>query len=115
MSMKTCHFPPLFHAAPAMRYCLNASTIKPAPLLEKIRVAGAAGYDGIELWVVELYEHVGRGGEISDVENSLADHGLAEACQRQPALIGGINVMDGRLTSKVVADAHGLPFASAQL
>ncbi len=60
-----------------MRYCLNVSTIKPVPLLEKIRIAGAAGYDGIELWAVELYEHVGRGGEISDVEKALADHGLA--------------------------------------
>jgi len=50
-----------------MRLSLNASTIKPTPLLEKIRVAGEAGYPGIELWAVELYEHVGRGGEISDV------------------------------------------------
>ena len=45
----------------------------------------------------------------------LADLGLAESCQRQPALIGGINVMDGKLTSKVVADAHGMPFTSVQL
>ena len=60
-----------------MRYCLNVSTIKPVPLLEKVRIAGAAGYDGIELWAVELYEHVGRGGEISDLEKALADHGLA--------------------------------------
>lgn len=63
-----------------MRYSLNASTIKPTPLLEKIRVAGEAGYDGIELWAVELYEHVGRGGEISDVEKALADHGLSVPC-----------------------------------
>jgi alanine dehydrogenase len=38
----------------------------------------------------------------------LADLGLAEACQRQPALLGGINVMDGELTCKAVAEAHGL-------
>ena len=63
-----------------MRLSLNASTIKPVPLLEKIRVAGEAGYHGIELWAVELYEHVGRGGEISDVEKALADHGLAVPC-----------------------------------
>lgn len=63
-----------------MKYALNASTIKPAPLLEKIRVAGAAGYDGIELWAVELYQHVGRGGEISEVERALADHGLEVPC-----------------------------------
>lgn len=60
-----------------MKYALNASTLKPTPLLEKIRIAGEAGYDGIELWAVELYEHVGRGGEVSDVEKALADHGLS--------------------------------------
>ena len=38
----------------------------------------------------------------------LADYGLAEACQRQPALLGGINVMDGKITNPVVAAAHGL-------
>ncbi len=43
----------------------------------------------------------------------LADHGLADACQRQPALVSGINVMDGLLTSRVVAEAHGLPFTPA--
>lgn len=39
----------------------------------------------------------------------LADHGLAEACQKQPALLGGINVMAGQLTNRPVADAHALP------
>jgi len=39
----------------------------------------------------------------------LADHGLTEACQRQPALKGGINVMNGQVTHKAVAEAHGLP------
>jgi alanine dehydrogenase len=40
----------------------------------------------------------------------LADHGLKEACQRQSALIGGINVMNGKVTHKAVAEAHGLKF-----
>jgi alanine dehydrogenase len=43
----------------------------------------------------------------------LADLGLKEACQRQPALIGGINVMDGKVTHKAVAEAHGMPFSAA--
>src|SRR2546422_1200346 len=38
----------------------------------------------------------------------LADNGLAEACRRQPALLGGINVMNGKLTCKAVAEAHGM-------
>jgi len=45
----------------------------------------------------------------------LADLGLAEACQRQPSLVGGINVMGGKVTHKVVADAHGLKFESPRL
>jgi alanine dehydrogenase len=38
----------------------------------------------------------------------LGDLGLEGACKRQPALIGGINTLDGRLTCKAVAEAHGL-------
>lgn len=41
----------------------------------------------------------------------LADLGLEEACQRQPALVSGINVMGGKLTHKAVAEAHGMPWA----
>jgi alanine dehydrogenase len=40
----------------------------------------------------------------------LANHGLQGACEKQPALLGGINTRDGRLTYKVVADAHGLKY-----
>jgi alanine dehydrogenase len=40
----------------------------------------------------------------------LADLGLEGACQKQPALVGGINTRDGRLTCKAVADAHGLSY-----
>jgi len=38
----------------------------------------------------------------------LADLGLEGACKKQPALVGGINTLDGRLTCQAVADAHGL-------
>lgn len=40
----------------------------------------------------------------------LADCGLSEACLKQPALKGGINVAGGKITYRAVADAHGLPF-----
>jgi len=39
---------------------------------------------------------------------ALADHGLAEACRLHPALLGGINVMNGTLTHPAVAEAHGM-------
>ena len=45
----------------------------------------------------------------------LADHGLADACRQQPALVGGINVMGGQITHKAVAEAHGLNYSPPQL
>ena len=43
----------------------------------------------------------------------LADLGLEGACKKQPALFGGINTRDGRLTCRAVAEAHGLKYESA--
>jgi len=40
----------------------------------------------------------------------LADFGVEGACEKQPALIGGINTRDGRLTCQAVAEAHGLKY-----
>ena len=40
----------------------------------------------------------------------LADLGLEGACKKQPALVGGINTRDGRLTCRAVAEAHGLKY-----
>jgi alanine dehydrogenase len=40
----------------------------------------------------------------------LADFGVDGACKKQPALIGGINTRDGRLTCQAVTEAHGLKY-----
>src|SRR6202045_4832313 len=40
----------------------------------------------------------------------LADCGAKDACLKQPALTGGINTLDGRLTCRAVAEAHGLKY-----
>jgi alanine dehydrogenase len=45
----------------------------------------------------------------------LADHGLVEACRRQPAIVSGINVMAGKVTNLAVATAHGLRYSPAVL
>jgi len=63
-----------------MKLCLNTSTIRPQRLLEKIRLAARAGFDGVELWINDVYEFIGRGGEVRDVERALADHGLFVPC-----------------------------------
>jgi alanine dehydrogenase len=43
----------------------------------------------------------------------LADLGLEGACKKQPALLGGINTRDGKVTYAAVAEAHGLQFEPA--
>ncbi len=45
----------------------------------------------------------------------LADAGLKEACERQPALLGGINVIGGQLTCQAVAEAHGMKWSAPTL
>jgi len=40
----------------------------------------------------------------------LADCGAREACLKQPALTGGINTLNGKLTCQAVAEAHGLKY-----
>lgn len=56
--------------------CLNASTIRPAPVLEQIRMAAAAGYAAIELWHSDLDAHLARGGTLAEVRHALDDHQL---------------------------------------
>ncbi len=58
------------------QYCLNSSTIRPAPLLEKIRIAGTLGYAAIELWNDDLNAHVQSGGSTREVRQRLDDAGL---------------------------------------
>ena len=40
----------------------------------------------------------------------IADLGLREALAGDPALVRGVNVLDGRITYEAVAEAHDLPF-----
>ncbi|HST31469.1 MAG TPA: alanine dehydrogenase [Chthoniobacterales bacterium] len=40
----------------------------------------------------------------------LADCGAKDACLKQPALTGGINTLEGKLTCQAVAEAHGLKY-----
>ena len=46
---------------------------------------------------------------------TLADHALGDALNRQPALLGGINVMGGKVTHKAVAEAHGMDFTAPKV
>jgi 2-keto-myo-inositol isomerase len=57
-------------------YCLNTSTIKPTPLLEKIAIAGKAGYKAIEPWNDEITAYLEHGGDWATLKKSIADAGL---------------------------------------
>jgi sugar phosphate isomerase/epimerase len=57
-------------------YCLNTSTIRPTPLLQKIEVAGRAGYSAIEPWNDEITAHLEQGGSLPELKRALAGAGL---------------------------------------
>jgi sugar phosphate isomerase/epimerase len=58
------------------QYCLNASTIRPTPLLEKIAIAGETGYSAIELWHDEIEAYLAAGGKLTAIRHALDDQGL---------------------------------------
>ncbi len=55
---------------------LNTSTIRPASLMDKIRIAGETGYEAIELWNDDLTAYEEEHGSLADVTRALDDHGL---------------------------------------
>lgn len=57
-------------------YCLNTSTIRPTPLLEKVRIAGEVGFEAIEPWNDEIDEYIRSGGSVDTLKKSIADQGL---------------------------------------
>ncbi|MDB5353316.1 MAG: sugar phosphate isomerase/epimerase [Planctomycetota bacterium] len=57
-------------------YCLNTSTIRPTPLLEKVHIAGQLGYDAIEPWNDEITDYLRAGGTLKDLRRIIEDEGL---------------------------------------
>jgi 2-keto-myo-inositol isomerase len=60
-------------------FCLNTSTIdgQQLTLIEQIELAGKCGYDGIEIWVRSLQQHLDGGGAVSDVVEAAWSAGVA--------------------------------------
>ncbi len=56
--------------------CLNASTIRPASLEEKINVAIKAGYDALEPWIGDLEKYEKDGGNLKELGAKIKDKGL---------------------------------------
>lgn len=61
---------------PDFIYCLNSSTIRPAPLSEKIRIAASVGYKAIELWHDDIDLYLLQGRTLEDLRTELDDAGL---------------------------------------
>ena len=45
----------------------------------------------------------------------LADKGWREACKNDPGLADGVNIVDGKITFKAVAEAFDLPYTPLEL
>src|SRR3954451_21246702 len=60
------------------RFCLNTSTIsgqKPG-LLKSIDIAAKADYDGVELWVNDIKEYLGKGNSLQSLNEFIKERGL---------------------------------------
>jgi len=94
------------------KLCLNVSTIRPAPLEEKIAATAKAGYDGIELWVDEMMKYEKDGKSLDDLGKRIKDAGL-----EVPNIIGIWNAMpeDPAAKEKLIEDAKRRLAASAKV
>ena len=63
---------------PAVRFCLNTSTLRGQKLTvpEQVSVAAQAGYDAIEPWMGDLRKFVESGGNLDDLGKQIVDAGL---------------------------------------
>jgi len=49
------------------RLCLNTATIKCAPLRLQVELAGAAGFDGVGLWMDDIDATVRGGSSLEEI------------------------------------------------
>jgi 2-keto-myo-inositol isomerase len=61
------------------QYSLNGSTIRPTPILDKIRIAADVGFTAIELWHDDIDQFVAAGGSVEKIKSALETSGLTLA------------------------------------
>ncbi|WP_337102180.1 sugar phosphate isomerase/epimerase family protein [Paenibacillus sp. YIM B09110] len=68
----------MIHLFP-FKTALNASTLFPFQLnvLEQIRIAAGAGFEGIELWVKDIEAYLQNGGTPVEIKSCLEESGIA--------------------------------------
>lgn len=104
------------------RFCLNTSTIsgQNSGILKYIDIASEAGYDGIELWVNDVKQHLESGNSAQSLKKYIADRGLKveNAIGFAPWLTGsqGFAQMKSEMgmmaeigCSRIAAPASGVP------
>lgn len=59
-------------------YCLNTATLsrQEFDVGREIRLAAAAGYAGVELWMPSLRRYLDRGGKLADLRQLAVDNGI---------------------------------------
>jgi sugar phosphate isomerase/epimerase len=65
-------------ATQEFRYCLNTSTIRGQKLgiVDQVKVAAKAGYDGIEIWLNDVDEFLKSGGKLEELRQIISSEGL---------------------------------------
>ena len=86
---------------------LNTSTIRPASLMDKIRIAGETGYEAIELWNDDLTAYEEQNGSLTDVKRALDDYGLPVTTVHRPARLVGFHRRRTSRGNRRSEAAHG--------
>ena len=94
------------------RFCLNAATIKKAPLEQQIQLASQAGFSGIGLWLDDIEAAIGRGVPLDGIARLLEQAHLKveELC-----FLGGWQEADENVFPAVLERAHRICCASQAL
>lgn len=116
-------FPKATDKSSVFRFCLNTSTIsgQNPGLLKYIDIASEAGYDGIELWIKDVKQHLESGNSAQSLKKYIADHGLKveNSIGFAPWLAGKqgfeqmkteMEMMAGIGCSRIAAPASGVPY-----
>jgi len=106
----------------SFRFCLNTSTIRGQNpgLLKYIDIASEAGYDGIELWIQDVKQHLESGNSAQSLKKYISDRGLKveNAIGFAPWLTGqsGFEQMKTEMEmmasigcARIAAPAYGVP------
>jgi sugar phosphate isomerase/epimerase len=93
-------------------YCQNTSTIRPTPLLEKIRIAGEAGFSAIESWNEEVDAYLAGGGSMAELKSALADANLKVVSM---IALGGWITAEGEAHARVLNECRRRMDQAAEL